>query len=329
MFVIDLEGAYRQWRVDPLDWPRTAIQHHNFIFYDLAGSFGARFSSKCQMMLVESIIYILDKLGVKCYCYIDDFTSASATLEEATCNYNITLSLLEALGLKVSEGKLIPPAKCIQWLGINFDSEAMLLSITKARVIELKNLCESMSQKVSISKTQLQSILGKLLSMSYVIPQIRIFLNRLLEALRLKVHNNVLMIDQIVRGDLLWLSENVMNLNHSAVIAPPSNFNVKVDVSFTENVISLKNTDGSSISNCSTAHMSKVQATALLFHDFIAKLCINHKDVNVLLQAPNASWLEVFKSGRAKDPWVNVIARYVWFYTTKYNVNVITNVQNM
>jgi hypothetical protein len=193
MYVKDLEGAYRQWRTDPLDWPRTAISHHGLIYYDLAGSFGARFSSKCQMMIVSAVIYILEKLGIKSYCYIDDFASINPTKQGANLEYETTIALLDTLGLKVSKHKLIPPSTQITWLGIKFDSDNMTLSIAKARVIELVNLCDSFLDKKSITKPQLQSILGKLLSISYIVPTLRLFLNRLLTALRTKVdgQNNV------------------------------------------------------------------------------------------------------------------------------------------
>ena len=74
IYVIDLKGAYRQLRLDPLDWPRTMLKHHNNFFFDLSLPFGARYSARSQTHVVEAVLFILRKFGVKALCYVDDFT---------------------------------------------------------------------------------------------------------------------------------------------------------------------------------------------------------------------------------------------------------------
>ena len=71
--------------------------------------------------------------------------------------------------------------------------------------------------KRSVNTRQLQSLLGSLLHMSKCVPPARIFVGRLLDALR-KARGLNIKIDKQIRGDLQWFKDFARGWNGASII---------------------------------------------------------------------------------------------------------------
>ena len=76
------------------------------------------------------------------------------------------LALLQDLGLPVSERKLEAPCRELTCLGIVFDISCQQIRIPQLKLLEVITLCSEWSHKTRATKHQLQSLIGKLVSIS-------------------------------------------------------------------------------------------------------------------------------------------------------------------
>ena len=93
--------------------------------------------------------------------YIDDFFGA-ATVEEAPFVYNRLLFLLRELGLEISPENCFEPSTRMVCLGIIFDTELLIISVPEDKIVKLKEELCTLLSRLTFTKRQLQSLLGKL-----------------------------------------------------------------------------------------------------------------------------------------------------------------------
>ena len=92
--------------------------------------------------------------------------------------------LLQDIGTWESEHKACPASSLMVVLGILFNTINMTISIAPDRVLEIQQEVEAWHDKTSMSRKQLESLIGKLQFASQVIRAGRVFLARLLDELR-------------------------------------------------------------------------------------------------------------------------------------------------
>lgn len=86
-----------------------------------------------------------------------------SALRSAFDDYALTGSLLQALELHESSHKACPPSTRVTCLGVLFDTINFTMSVTPDRLLELQtDLLPKWLTKKSATKTELQSLIGKL-----------------------------------------------------------------------------------------------------------------------------------------------------------------------
>lgn len=98
IWVADLQRAYRQLRVDPLDSPFLGLQLDGEIYLDLCPSFGCRSSSAACQWTSNADTYIMTSAGFPTLTYLDDFARYAASYEQALLAYNHFKTLTTSLG---------------------------------------------------------------------------------------------------------------------------------------------------------------------------------------------------------------------------------------
>ena len=135
--------------------------------------------------------------------YIDDliYPALPHEIYEA---YTSLLSLLNDLGLEVSEKKSVPPTSKAICLGIEIDACNKMLSIPVDKFEEIKNMCNTWTMKIRATKTHLQSLLGSLLYITKCVKPARYFLNRMLHLLRTTHDTHVINLNNDFHQNLNW-----------------------------------------------------------------------------------------------------------------------------
>ena len=65
MFTVDVARAYKNFRVDPLDWPLMCIKWNQEVFVEMAMLFGARSSYWNMQTVANMIVRILSQEGIQ------------------------------------------------------------------------------------------------------------------------------------------------------------------------------------------------------------------------------------------------------------------------
>ena len=115
--------------------------------------------------------------------------------------------LFSDLGLAESEDKACPPTTRMVYLGVEFNTVNMTMSVPAEKLAEIKDEVERWSRKSTAAKKPLQSLLGKLFWVSRVVQHSRTFMGRLLAQLREmsgKPDNMKVKLSDDCRKDLLW-----------------------------------------------------------------------------------------------------------------------------
>ena len=99
------------------------------------------------------------------------------------------IMLLRYLGFRINWNKVVDPAQCITFLGIEIDTKQMCKRLPNEKMEALKVELDYFAKRKRASKKQLQSLAGKLNWATGVIYGGRVFLRRILDTIRpLSVH---------------------------------------------------------------------------------------------------------------------------------------------
>ena len=106
--------------------------------------------------------------------YLHDFIGISSP-DKAFHDYDTCGSLLRDLGLQESPSKAWPPSPVLNCLGVEVNSLASTLSVTPEWLQELETLLLQWTTQRSAMKSELQSLVGKLLFVTKCVRQSRFF----------------------------------------------------------------------------------------------------------------------------------------------------------
>ena len=107
------------------------------------------------------------------------------------------------------------------YLGVKFDTLEMCMHVEDEKIVELKNILTKWSRKTVASKQSLQSILGKLIWVSKTVRFSRVFVARIICAVRvLPSQKSKTTLSYDVRKDLLWWEKFIQVFSGVELIPP-------------------------------------------------------------------------------------------------------------
>ena len=220
LYKVDLSCAYRQLRSDPFDWPLLGVHWDTGCYTDTAIPFGLRHgASACQRTTVAVAQVAKAEVEADIEPYIDD--SAGAALPDvAMLHYRGLLGIMERLGLAVAFEKCQLPLTTLTWIGVGYDSIAMIMFIEPSKIREAIELCDEFLTSSTITHKRLQKVLGKVFYVIRCTEAARRFTNRLLDLLRLAHRLNVVSITYEARLDAIWIATFLPHFNGRTVIKP-------------------------------------------------------------------------------------------------------------
>jgi hypothetical protein len=184
LWSLDLQRAFRQLRIDPLDWPMIGISWDQQFYVDVAVAFGLRHGSAFCQRVSQAVCDILNCENITAVPYIDDTIGAQPTLALAQAGYSRAVKLFAELGLTLNTNKCTPPSTTITWVGVLFDTVSMTMQIPPSVLQELSLLVNQWLHKLSATRHELQVLLGKLFHAGKCSAPARIFVGRMLDTLR-------------------------------------------------------------------------------------------------------------------------------------------------
>ena len=230
MWKRDLSRFFLQLPMDPVDFNKVGLIWRGLFFIFVGLAFGLVHSGLNGQRVTDAVSWILSNLGTdtpteKPYQnvnYVDDFGGVESTRERALAAFKALGALLLDLGLNESEEKAEQPTTQITFLGVEFDSVAMEMRVPAGKLEEIKSEIRQWQRRTTISKKELQSLLGKLFWVGRVVKHSRIFLGRMLEQLRSmagKPDNKKMKLLDETRKDITWWAMYMEHYNGVEVIA--------------------------------------------------------------------------------------------------------------
>ena len=224
MWKRDLSRFFLQLPMDPVDYSKVAMVWRGLFFIFVGLAFGLRHSGLNGQRVTDAVSWILRGLGLdtdlekpfNVVNYVDDLGGVERTLPRALAAFQMLGWLLNDLGLVESTEKAEPPSTRMTYLGVEFDSQAMVMRVPAEKLEEVKSEVRLWLRRTTLTKKELQSILGKLFWIGRVVKHSRVFLGRMLAQLRTmagKPDNKKVKLLEDTRKDILWWANFMEHYN--------------------------------------------------------------------------------------------------------------------
>ena len=305
---MDIARAYKNLISDPLDWPLLCFAWRGQHYCDVTVPFGARASSFHMQTVANAIVDVLAARGIKSYMYLDDLILVSPNREKADQDF--------------TESQV--PAQRVKWLGILVDTQEMSLSIPHEKIQQVLSQVSKYVRARSMSKKQLQPLLGVLLHVAKCVRPARLFIARLLDALR-NAKGWFININADMRADMRWFLEFAAQWNGKSYIPAPSpTMYIYVDAclstvggsdgkrAYAGQVTPI--TDG--VHNITELEALNV---VLALHTFLGK---ESAGAHVRIHCDNNAAVQVLQSGRGRNKVLLDCARAAWMVQAVLDVHV-------
>lgn len=318
----DLARAYRQLRADPLDAPLLGIQFAGRVYIDRCPPFGCRSSSAACQRVANALVFLMAKKSCHCLAYLDDFTGCSRSYDEASRAYNTFLETTSHLGLQLSLHKCSKPSTSVEWLGYLIDTHAMTVAIPPKKLQEVVQECEKWINRSRVTKSMIQSLLGKLAHISNCVQHGRKFLSRILSTLRAMEKRTWTTIDSEFIKDVKWFLTYAETANGITL------YNPATPILVIECDSSLTGGGGNSPTHCYTwTYTKKYMKEYPVIHQLeainiiVAYRTLAHlrdsRQTQILILTDNISSSWALMSGRTKDTILAACARELWLEAAK------------
>ena len=151
---------------------------------------------------------------------MDDFCGAALTFSEALRSFSKFEALCAALGLRLAPDKTAFPSTSMEWLGRDFNSCDMTVTIPAQKLQEVRDLSTAWMFKRAASRRDLQVLAGKLLHISHCVTPARRFMSRVLALLRAAPPTGTVKIDSETRRDIQWFIDYADACNGRLLLSP-------------------------------------------------------------------------------------------------------------
>ena len=194
-------------------------------------AFGAVHGTAIFQRITDFIRFILVKLGICVFNYIDDIY-ACCHVDKAEHAFESLTSVITNIGLPMNSQKVFSPTTSLAIMGIVVDVNQAMFSIDPEKLNEIRAICSQVFLCDVVTKQEFQSLLGKLLYVSRCVRSSRIFLNRLLMTLRNHTYKGMVKLDQGTYESLSWFLTFMDSFNGVVYFdKPPVQHHIYVDAS--------------------------------------------------------------------------------------------------
>ena len=215
LYTLDIANAYKNFPIDPMEWPLLTLIWNGQYYIENRLPFGARNSSVTMQSLALAILHILKKHDIQGWMYLDDLLVMSKGPEKAKRDVEIITKIFTELGLPTVPHKAQGPKQVVEWIGIIFDMEQFTLSVPEKKLQQVITNIQNLYHRETVTETEMQSVVGKIVHISKCIVPSRIFTSRILSAMRSN-EEGIIKITNQVRKDFDWFINFAIAWNGTA-----------------------------------------------------------------------------------------------------------------
>jgi len=237
MAKLDLKDAYRHIPIRSTDWNLLGFQWEGKYYYPLVLMFGGKSAPYIFNLFAEALHWIIERhLPASIRHYLDDFLpifKPKVPAHIACAAVTWIEDLGTSLGLSFQPAKTIRPTTCLEFLGLELDSEAMEARLPQDKLIYLRAYILDWQARGSCSLKDLQELIGFLQFCAQVIPHGRTFIRGLINfSMTFRSDFARRHVPAYARSDLRWWSAYASSWNGVQILeAPRATLNVFTDAS--------------------------------------------------------------------------------------------------
>ena len=251
MWKRDLSRFFLQLPLDPYDYDKVGCIWRGKLLFFTSYVWGCRHAGMNGQRVTNAVSTIHRSLGLAKSCfhtadnclpscghktddqvqlvpfntlnYSDDFAGVEQSFDRALLSFQVMGSLLKVLGLSESENKAESPQTVMTYLGIEFDSVKLEMRVNESKCAELSSELQKWCRKTVATKTEIQSILGKLMWVAKAVKFSRCFVLRIIaEVKRLTAQKQKTTLSLEIRKDFLWWYHYMLVFNGVELMIPNS-----------------------------------------------------------------------------------------------------------
>ena len=227
---VDLKSAYRSVHIKEAQRILTGLEWHfkdnedSVFLQDKALPFGCSRAPFIFNKITLAVKRFMERRGFPNICvFLDDFLMAESSFSRCILALNTLMALLRSLGFRINYKKLIDPCQKIVFLGIQINTVKGELRLDPDKANKLCDLLKLTATRKRISKSQLQTLAGKLNWACNVIPWGRAHMGSTYQFIRmLKEKTHKLKLTPAFISEInWWLSCLQNNCNTRLIWDPP------------------------------------------------------------------------------------------------------------
>ncbi|MEL7520178.1 MAG: reverse transcriptase domain-containing protein, partial [Cyanobacteria bacterium J06553_1] len=181
MASLDLKDAYWHVPINKAFRPFLAFSAGGLMYQFRVMPFGLNIAPRVFTRILRPVHQALAREGVQVLMYLDDWLIFASTFPECEAMVRRTLEIGRGMGLLFNlEKSHLLPSRCIQWLGMSWDSVSCRLSLSEDNRARCRRKLFRNAHAISISLRQWESLLGSLNHAAQVVPLGRLRARRLI-----------------------------------------------------------------------------------------------------------------------------------------------------
>ena len=213
MATVDISAAYRSVSVHPDHWKYQGVSWvldgQQVYMQDTRVCFGLKNAPFLYSHISNFVVRCMYRRGyMRIVNYLDDFIVLGDSFKACQEAQGVLIHLLISLGFYISWKKCTSPSSFTRYLGIDFDSTTMTISLPTDKMEKLHKELEFYDGRRRATKRQLQRLCGILSQCGKVVKGSRTFSRRVIDLLKnLSDGNPRVNLTEGFRKDLIWWKE--------------------------------------------------------------------------------------------------------------------------
>ena len=165
MVKANIKETYGMVPIHPQDQPLLGVMWEESVYIDKTLPFGLYSAPKIISVIADAIQWVLNLKGIgNIIHFLDDYMLVAKEKDEADHQKSQLGAFFSKLGVPTEPSKLEGPSQCLSFLGIEVDTVILHshLPLPQEKILKLREKLQSCIHSRSLTKRDLQSLLGML-----------------------------------------------------------------------------------------------------------------------------------------------------------------------